>query len=189
MKKLIYLLLLFIFVFLLLSGCSLGNEYQIKKAVRNYYKKINSAADAKVIGIKLSNMENLSLAEYSKKGKEPVLDLLMINKDSQGYFVFKSASGLKPSYTDTILNKVNYDNNTVIFGTFKDKNEKYTGVSISYSDGKKFTANIKKRQGFIIICNTLSSIKNVTLYDSKKNETPLANPFINETKFLIVRNQ
>lgn len=152
------------------------NEQSIKEAVSKYYlaKEPKNKGELKIYNIKPFKDKYLVLADkYSGDGHK-FTNLLLIDEK---YNTIAWTSGETPISMCFSINKVDYDGNTILFGTFNNskwdsKQDKKIPVEINKIDIKfDNNQNVKEavsiENGYIVVSEHILKVKEFNLYNEK----------------------
>lgn len=184
MKKTI-ITVIFGLLIIIVTGCS-GNpgasevKAQVRDAITRFYEERRSSPVEYSIEIfKIKSLEEDFLAVAVLRGEEgqPSLDLLLIQKQRGKYSVSKTGFGSIAISMGFSVNRVTYNNKTLIFGSLKDstwvpktdkrKKVSYAKVKAVFNNGKSIEENIKGDKAYLLIVDEVSGLQDLSFYNEK----------------------
>lgn len=154
----------------------------ITESLDKYYYEVNKQHKSKfkIYNVKKFNNKCLVLAQELGLDGEPYINLFLLNDKFE---VIKVSDSRMPITQCFSLDKVVYENNTILFGTFKDKRydreaDKQVPVDIKkvevkFEDGSNIKESISFDNGYILIAKTTSDVNDAILYN--ENNDPQSN--------------
>lgn len=188
MRKFILILLLALTCFLLvnckanssstkvLDSNSKSKEEFLKESVSKYYlsKEPNNKGEIKIYDTKSFKDKYLVLVEkYSGDGHR-LTNLFLADKN---YNIIAWTSGETPISMCFSINKVDYDDTTILFGTFNNskwdsKQDKKTDVQINhiaatFANKNSVKEEVTAKNGYIVVSDSVSKVEQFNLYNEK----------------------
>jgi hypothetical protein len=183
MKKFVLMILTVLFSFSLiscdnnrLSTKTESNNELLNKAVSNFYlaRMPYNKGELKIYNKKPFKDKYLVLAEkYCGDGQRDV-NLFLIDEK---YNIVAWSSGYTPINKCFSVNKIDYDGNTIFFGTFNNvkwelKQHKKIDVQISkieikFSNKQTVKEDVLMENGYLVVSSSISQIEQFSLYNEK----------------------
>lgn len=188
MRKFKLIILTVLFCFIVVS-CKTNNldttevdtkaktkEELLKEAVSKYYliKQPQNKGELKIYNTKPYKDKYLVLAEKYSGDGHSFTNLLLIDEE---YNTIAWTDGETPISMCFSVNKVDYDGNTILFGTFNNtkwdpKTDKKIAVQINkvdirFSSKQNIKENVSADNGYIVISSPISKVEQFNLYNQK----------------------
>lgn len=151
------------------------NQSIAKFYSQNKFKNLNTGT-FKIYNIKKVDDKYLVLSQAYLKEGQSYSNLVLLNSN---FDIIKYASGDIPISNCISVNRVIYDNNTILFGNFnntkmtKDAQKKIDvnikKIEVKLVDGQILKEDVNVDNGYILISKKLSNINEVTVYDENNN--------------------
>ena len=192
MKKFILTTLSLILISFLIS-CS-AKTPTVSESIEEFFNKVPS--DEKVVILLTKDIDNqkLVLAERKEKEGEQYTTLFLLNEKNEILSFTNARKPISPCFT---VNTLIHNNKRIIFGSFNDSKwvpseDKKIKVDISeiditLIDDKNVTENVNLNEGYLIIMDSTSDIKDVNVLNDKDEIQSTLSDFSNivdKTEFI-----
>lgn len=150
---------------------------KIIKAIEKYYeeKNVENINKVEVLDSEISKGNNYILVKTEFDKETNGLNLFLFDEN---YKILKKAEGIMPISMCFSVNKLNYNGDNIIFGSFNDstwipkedirKPVTINTIEFELSNNGKLDKNVSGKEGYIMILSEESNVDDINLFNEKK---------------------